>query len=87
MIQEDIAEIKSLIDEVANSSTKKDSQEPLNKLEFKAAHLKGEINGYAKTKLSQAINKAKEASGQILNKETKLYDVENSWATFIKALK
>jgi len=82
MDSEKLIEFRKLIDEVMNSYTKKDAANPLRKLEFMAAQIKPRLNGYTAGKLSEAVGYAKEASGQVNNKEHLISNMERSWYVF-----
>lgn len=74
--------IKDLVNEVIYSSTKKDAQSGIKRLEFMVSGLRGDLDGYSFGKLSEVIGHAKEASGQVENKEHWISNVEQSWYVF-----
>ena len=82
MDNEKLKELRSLIDEVIYAHSKKEAASPLRKLEFMAAQIKPQLNGYTSGKLSEAVGCAKEASGQVRNKEHWISNMERSWYVF-----
>ena len=74
--------IRDLVNEVMYSSTNKDAQGAIRRLEFMASGLRGDLDGYSFGKLSEVIGYAKEASGQVKNKEHWVSNVEQSWYVF-----
>jgi hypothetical protein len=82
MDNEKLRKLRSLIDEVIYSHNKKEAAIPLRKLEFMAAQVKSELNGYSSGKLSEAVGYAKEASGQVKNRDLCISNMERSWYVF-----
>ena len=79
---EDIDEIKKLIHELINAYSKNDAQRYVSRLEFIKSINKYNISPYSFEKLSQAINYAKQASGQVKNKEHWANNSEQSFYLF-----
>ena len=77
-----LSELKEMIEEVAYASTKNDAARLIRKLEFKTSGLRNEIEPYPYKKLKEAINYAKNASGQVKNKERSLFCMESAWYVF-----
>lgn len=77
-----LAELRRLVDEVMYSSTKKEAQPLLRRLEFLACGLKLNMDPYYAGKLGEVISYAKEASGNSTNKEHWIGQVEGCWYTF-----
>jgi hypothetical protein len=75
-------ELLELLEYVAFADTKKEASTHLKKLKFKEANLKGVLNGYTVGKLSEAINSADQASGNVKNKEEFISHMESSWSIF-----
>jgi hypothetical protein len=82
-----IRELRQLVDEVIYSPTKKDAQLPAKRLEFMASNLKGDIDSYLSGKLREVVSYAKEASGQAINKDHWISQVERSWYVFENGVK
>lgn len=67
-----LEKLRELVDAVMYAPTKKDANDPIRRLEFMASHMKGDLDGYLSGKLSEVVSyakDAKEASGQVRNKE------------------
>ena len=77
-----LAELRQLVDEVVHSSTKKEAQLPIRRLEFFASGLKVDLDPYYAGKLGEVISYAKEASGNSRNKDHWISQVEQGWYTF-----
>jgi hypothetical protein len=79
MDMNDFKEFRKLVEAVMYSDTKKESQKPIERLQFMAAQMKGDLNGYAKGILKKVVNYAKEASGRVKNKDHWISLVEENW--------
>ncbi|MEX2164003.1 MAG: hypothetical protein WD823_07145 [Sulfuricaulis sp.] len=77
-----LEELRQLVEDVMYASTKKEAQYPIKRLEFMASTLRGEIDGYLFGKLGEVISYAKEASGQVKNKDHWISCVERCWYVF-----
>jgi hypothetical protein len=77
-----LKELRQLVEQVMHASTKKEAQHPIRRLEFMASTLRGEIDSYLSGKLGEVISYAKEASGQVKNKEHWTSCVERCWYVF-----
>ena len=78
-----IKELKRLIDKVVHAPTKKEARILIKELEFMESNLQNEIeNPYLLGKLSEAINFAKEASGQSGEKQHWISCMERTWYVF-----
>lgn len=75
-------ELRNLVEEVMYASTKKEAQHSIRRLEFMASALSGEIDKYLSGKLGEVISYAKEASGQVKNKDHWMSCVEQCWYVF-----
>lgn len=75
-------EIRSLLDDVVNSMSKKDAASPSRKLDFMIANTVGHLNGYTSGKLREAGNYAKAGSGQVKNKDHYISCMNQSWDVF-----
>lgn len=82
MDNEKLRKLRELIDDVANSSTKKNAKPYAQKLDSMVANIIGDLNGYTAGKLTEAVIYAKEASGEVSNRENLLSSMRNSWAVF-----
>ncbi|MFN7716806.1 MAG: hypothetical protein ACK5QS_15210 [Pseudanabaenaceae cyanobacterium] len=87
MDQNVLDELRQIVNEVAYAATKKDVQKPLKVLEFRASVLKGTIEPYLSVKLSETITYAKEASGNVKNKEHWISCVRENWHIFESGIK
>jgi hypothetical protein len=79
---ETIRNLKELLDSATLAPTKKDAKVPLRQLEFAAARVRGDVDSYPYQKLSEAIDYASAASGQVKNKEHWIECMESSWYVF-----
>ncbi|MFV2044836.1 MAG: hypothetical protein ACC700_16570, partial [Anaerolineales bacterium] len=82
-----IEKLRELVDAVIYAPTKKDAKDPIRRLEFMASHIKGDIDGCLSGKLSEVVSYAKEASGQVRNKEHWISNVKQSWYVFENGVK
>lgn len=78
----DLEDLRVLIDNVIFASTKNDAKVPTKKLEFFVSQLKGQLDGYISGVLQKIVNHAKEASGQVKNKDHWISNVEDNWDYF-----
>jgi hypothetical protein len=62
--------------------TKKDAKNSLTRLAFMASSIRREVDPYLANKLSEVVCYAKEASGQVKEKEQWISCVEQSWYVF-----
>lgn len=74
-----LEELRQLVEQVMYASTKKEAQHLIRRLEFMASTLRGEIDSYLLGKLGEVISYAKEASGQVKNKDHWISCVERCW--------
>ena len=82
MDESEVIELKDLINELVHARTKKDAKSLHNRLNCKASNLAGKIDPYYLGKLSEAINFAMDASGQVSDKEHWRSCMERSWYVF-----
>lgn len=82
-----LRELKELIDQVVYAPNKKEAQSSIRRLEFIASQMKGAIDGYLAGKLSEVVSYAKEASGNVKNKDHWISNVEQSWYVFENGVK
>ncbi|MDO6575935.1 hypothetical protein ALT761_01885 [Alteromonas sp. 76-1] len=75
-------ELRELLKYIAFAGTKKEASTHLRKLKSKESKLKGVLNGYTVGKLSEAINFADQAAGNVKNKEELISHMESSWSVF-----
>jgi hypothetical protein len=74
-----LTEIRKLVEQVIYSNSKSDAKPYITRLEFAASHAKSGLNSYFSGKLSEVVSYAKEASGQVKNKEHWISCMESSW--------
>jgi len=79
MDKKTLEEIRNLVDRVVYSRNKADAKQHVKRLEFEAAHAKSHLDPYLAGKLSEVVSYAKEASGQVTNKEHWISCMESSW--------
>ena len=82
-----LEKLRELVDAVMYAPTKKDAKDLIRRLEFMASHMKSDLDGYLSGKLSEVVSYAKEASGQVRNKEHWISNVEQSWYVFENGVK
>jgi len=82
-----LAELRRLVEQVMYAPTKKGAQQSIRRLEFMAATVKVEIDGYDSGKLSEVIGYAKEAAGRVRNKEHWIARGEQCWYVFENAVR
>ncbi|MGI2024842.1 hypothetical protein [Shewanella glacialipiscicola] len=82
MDDEKLKQLRELIDQVANSSTKKNAAPSIRKLDFMVSNIVGHLNGYTAGKLREAVRYAKDAAGQVKNRDSLISTMENSWSVF-----
>lgn len=82
-----LEELRALVEEVMYAPTKKEALRPLRRLEFTAMALRGEVDKYFADKLGEAIAYAKEASGQVKNKDHWISCIEQCWYVFENGVK
>ncbi len=82
MQREELKSLNQLLEDAMYSSTKKEAQVYLNRLEFSANNLRSKVEPYAYNKLKEAINYAKQASGQASEKEHWVSSAQQSWFVF-----
>jgi hypothetical protein len=82
MNDNNLKDLKALVDEVIYSSTKSSAKDPVARLEFMASSLDGDIDSYYFEKLNDVIIYAKEASGQVGDKQHWINNVNNAWHIF-----
>ena len=82
MDKDTLDKLRELVDAVMYSPTKKDAKDLVRRLEFMASQLSRDLDGYLSGKLDEAVSYAKEASGQVRNKEHWISNVERSWYVF-----
>ncbi|MBU1138815.1 MAG: hypothetical protein KKA76_07555 [Proteobacteria bacterium] len=75
----DLEEFRVLIDAVIYAPTKKDAKFPIKKLEFFVSQLNGKVENYLHGVMKTIVNHAKEASGQVKNKDHWVSNVEDNW--------
>lgn len=75
-------EIKDLAAAITAAPTKSETQKDVRRLEFIHTQLKGEINGYVSGKLGKVVIDAKEASGQVSNKDHRISNMKESLYVF-----
>ena len=85
MRQEDLSNLKSLFEQAEFASTKSDAAKSVKQLEFACSTLK--LDPYPRTKLSEAINYAKQASGQVKDKEHWVSCMKDAWNSFEREVK
>jgi hypothetical protein len=74
-----LTEIRALVEQVINSNSKSDAKPYIARLELAASHAKSGLDSYFSEKLSEVVNYAKDASGQVKNKEHWISCMESSW--------
>jgi hypothetical protein len=82
-----LTELRQLVEQVMHAPTKKDAQKSIRRLEFAASSVKGEIDGYLYDKLIEVICYAKEASGQVKNKDHWISCAKQCWYIFENGIK
>ena len=82
MNKNDIDDLRVLLNEIMYARTKKEAEHPIRRMESIASHLKEKIDGYHFGKLEEAISYAKDAAGQVKNKEHCISCSESSWYVF-----
>lgn len=73
-----LEEFQTLVDDVVNAPTKKDAKFPIRKLEFFVSQLNGKLDNYLHGVMKIIVNHAKEASGQVNNKDHWLTNVQDN---------
>lgn len=86
MNQNILKEIKELIDEVMYSKTKIDSKNRIGRLEFMVLGVRSDLNGYLYEKLEEIVGYAKEASGQVEDKDYRISIANQSWHVFVNEI-
>lgn len=86
MNMEQLKDIRNLIELVIHARTKADAKPYVNRLDFAVSHAKL-LDPYFARKLSEAATYAKEASGQVTNKEHWISCMESSWYVFESHIK
>lgn len=76
-----LKELRELLDEIAHAGTKASAMPLIRKLEFQASMLSS-IDPYFKGKLREAISHAKDAAGQVRDKDFQIMHMNNSWYVF-----
>ncbi len=76
-----LKELRELLDEIAHAGTKASAKPFATKLEFQASILSN-IDPYFRGKLREAISHAKDAAGQVRNKDFQIMHMNNSWYVF-----
>jgi hypothetical protein len=69
MDMKQLEDVRELIELVIHASTKDSAKPHIKRLDFAISKLKPELDPYFAGKLSEAADYAKEASGQVRNKE------------------
>ena len=90
MNDNELIELRDLLDKVIDSSTKKEAQFPLRELEYFVSLKRSSIfslDPYLDEKIDQVIAYAKDASGRVANKEHWVSCVEQSWYVFENGIK
>ncbi len=87
MDQNSLEKLRELVDAVMYAPTKKDAKSLIRRLEFMTSSIKSDLDGYYSGKLSEVINYAKEASGQVRNKGHWISNIEQSWYVFENGVK
>ena len=82
MDENTLKELRELVDAVIYAPTKKDAKDPVSRLEFMASRITSDIGGYLSEKLGEVVIYAKEASGQVKDKEHWISNVNRSWYIF-----
>jgi len=82
-----LEKLRELVDAVMYAPTKKDAKNLIRRLEFMASYMKSDLDGYLSGKLSEIVSYAKEASGQVRNKEHWISNIERSWYVFENGVK
>jgi len=82
MTEEEINELRGLVDRLICSSSKDDAIRPCRRLELSASMISDRISPYALHKLREVISYAKEASGQPRDKEHWVLCADSSWHAF-----
>ena len=82
LTNEEMAELRSLIDRIIYAPTKSAARRDVQRLEFLRCSYKERVNGYLSGKLAEAIGYAKEASGAVKDKEHWISCMEGSWYVF-----
>ncbi len=75
-----VNELKELLYEDVDASSKAEAKPVLRHLQFKASMLN--VDAYTKEKLNKAIDYASKASGQVRNKDHWIQAMERSWYVF-----
>jgi hypothetical protein len=73
---------RKLIERVVYSRTKSDAKPHVATLDFAVSQARSILDPYFAGKLREAANYAKEASGQVKNKEHWISCMERSWYVF-----
>lgn len=82
-----LEKLRELVDAVMYAPTKKDAKDLIRRLEFMASHMMSDLDGYLSGKLGEVVSYAKEASGQVRNKEHWISNVKRSWYVFENGVK
>ena len=82
MNMEQLKDIRKLIELVIHARIKADAKPHVNRLDFAVLHVKPTLDPYFAGKLREAATYAKEASGQVRNKEHWISCMERSWYVF-----
>jgi len=77
-----LEEIRQLIERVIHSRTKAEAKPLTNRLDFAVSNVKSTLDPYFAGKLGDAATYAKEASGQVRDKQHWISCMENSWYVF-----
>jgi hypothetical protein len=82
MDMKQLENVRELIELVIHASTKADAKPYIKRLDFAVSNFKPKLDPYFAGKLSEAATYAKEASGQVRNKEHWISCMEDSWYVF-----
>jgi len=79
MNKKELSELRELVELVIYSHSKRDAQPYISRLEFLASQVKSGIDSYLSGKVSEVVSYAKQASGQVKDKQHWISCMEASW--------
>ncbi len=82
MTNDELEDLKQLFESTISALSKHDAQELIQRLEFAASKIKEKVSPYLFVKLGEAISYAKEASGQVQQKDHWTSCARQSWRVF-----
>jgi hypothetical protein len=82
MDDQTLKDLRKAVEELVYSSTKSTAKAPASHLEYLVSNVSGNLEPYFFEKLREVVIYAKEASGQVKNKEHWINNVNQSWYIF-----